>query len=143
MKPLDPKSLRLNPKRRPLSLGRSTNLVWVVLPSIAIVAALFVAFSYLSYFVREFMDQDKVSVRSIDGVVERPKPAVEQTPPLSPEEAMEAFQRMREAEQMEVGPPVLPAEPVLEEDAPAEEIELKPVDLPPLEVPGLIEPEGS
>ena len=124
-------------------MGRSTNLVWVVLPSIAIVAALFVGFSYLSYFVREYMDQDKVSVRSIDGVVERPKPAVEQTPPLSPEEAMEAFQRMREAEQMEVGQPVLPAEPVLEEDAPVEEIELKPVDLPPLEVPGLIEPEGS
>jgi hypothetical protein len=143
MKPLDPKSLCLNPKRRPLSLGRSTNVIWVVLPSIAIVAALFVGFSYLSYFVREFMDQDKVLVRSIDGVVERPKPAVEQAPPLSPEEAMEAFRRMREAEQMEIGPPVLPPEPVLEEDAPVTEIELSPVDLPPLEVPGLIEPQGS
>ncbi len=143
MKSRDPKLLRLNPKRRPLSMGRSTNLIWVVLPSIAIVAALFIGFSYLSYFVREFMDQDKVSVRSIDGVVERPKPAVEQTPPRSPEEAMEAFQRVREAEQTEVGQPVLPPDPVLEEDAPVTEIELTPVDSPPLEVPGLIEPQGS
>ncbi|RKX35111.1 MAG: hypothetical protein DRP71_04705 [Verrucomicrobia bacterium] len=139
----DPKSLRLNPKRRPLSLGRSTNLIWAILPSIAIVAALFVGFSYLSYFVREFMDQDKVSVRNIDGVVERPKPAVEQTPPPSPEEAMEAFRRMREAEQAEEGQPVPPPDPVYEEDAPATEIELAPVDVPPIEVPGLVEPRGS
>ena len=143
MKPRDPKLLRLNPKRRPLSLGRSTNLIWVVLPSIAIVAALFVGFSYLSYFVREFMDQDNVSVRSIDGVVERPKPAVEQSPPPSPEEAMETFQRVREAEQMEKGQPILPPEPVLEEDASATDIELTPIDLPPLEVPGLADPQGS
>ena len=143
MKYDDPKLLRLNPKRRPISLGRSTNLIWVVLPSIAIVAALFIGFSYLSYFVREFMDQDKVSVLSSDGVVERPKPALEQTPPLSPEEVMEAYQRMREAEQREVDQPVLPPEPVLEEDPPATEIELTPMDLPPLEVPGLVEPQGS
>jgi hypothetical protein len=143
MKYRDPKLLRLNPKRRPLSMGRSTNLIWVVIPSIAIVAALFVGFSYLSYFLREFMDVDKVSVRSFDGVVERPKPVLEQTPPRSPEEVIEAFQRMREAEQAEVGQPVLPPEPVLEEDSPVTEIELTPVDLPPLEVPGLVEPQGS
>lgn len=143
MNPRDPKSLRLSPKRRPLSSGRSTNLIWAILPSIAVVAALFVGFSYLSYFVREFIDRDKVSVRSIDGVVERPKPAVERTPPPSPEEAMEAFRRMREAEQAGDGQPVLPPDPVYEEDAPATEIELVPVELPPLEVPGLVDPRGS
>jgi hypothetical protein len=124
-------------------LGLSTNLVWTILPSIAIVAALFVGFSYLSYFVREYIAQDKYSVRSIDGVVERPKPAVEQTPPLSPEEAMEAFRRNLEAQRAEASRAAPPPEPVFEEDAPVTEIELEPVDLPPLEVPGLTESQDS
>jgi hypothetical protein len=140
MNPRDPQSSRLSPNKRPLSLGLSTNLVWMILPSIAIVAALFVGFSYLSYFVRHFVAQDKVSVRSIDGVVERPKPVVEQTPPLSPDEAMEAYRRNLEAEHGQVAPP---PEPVFEEDAAAAEIKLEPVDFPPLEVPGLIESQDS
>lgn len=143
MKPRDSNSLRLSPKKRPLSLGPSTNLVWAILPSIAIVAALFVGFSYLSYFVREYVAQDKFSVRSIDGVVERPKPAVEQTPPLSPEEAMEVYRRRLEAEQAEDVQVVPPPEPVFEEDPAETEIELEPVDLPPLEVPGLIDSQDS
>ena len=143
MNPRDPQSSRLSPNKRPLSLGLSTNLVWTILPSIAIVAALFVGFSYLSYFVREYGAQDKFSVRSIDGVVDRPKPAVEQTPPLSPDLAMEVYRRNLEAEQAEDGQVAPPPEPVLEKDAAAAEIELEPVVLPPLEVPGLIESQDS
>lgn len=143
MNPGETQSSRLSPNKRPLSLGLSTNLVWTILPSIAIVAALFVGFSYLSYFVREFVAQDNFSVRSIDGVVDRPKPAVEQTPPLSPDQAMEVYRRNLEAEQAEDGQVAPPPEPVLEEDAAAAEIELEPVDLAPLEVPGLIESQDS
>jgi len=124
-------------------LGRSTSLIWTILPSIAVVAALFVGFSYLSYYVREFMDKDKVTVRSIDGVVDPAKPAMEQTPPVSPEEAMEIFRREQAAGQESTGQPVLVPDPVLEAEAPATEIELTPVNVPPLEVPGLIEPQGN
>jgi len=141
------KSARLSPKRRPLSMGRSTNLVWTILPSIAIVAALFVGFSYISYFVREYMGdylaREKVMVRSIDGVVPRPKPYVEQAPPPSPESVVEEIERKIRAERLARGELTPILEPVYEPgEEPETPIELIPVEVSPLEVPGLGE-EGK
>ena len=140
MKLRDPRLLRLNPKRRPLSLGQSTNLIWTILPSIAIVAALFVGFSYISYFLREYMVQDEVSVRSIDGVVERSKPILEKRPPPSPEVAMEEFERKLEAERAVRRAQMSKLDPILEPDEESKEpIELTPLVVAPLGVPGLAE----
>jgi hypothetical protein len=138
MKLRDPKSSRLNPKRRPLSLVRSTTLIWTILPSIAIVAALFVAFSYISYFLREYLGEEEVSVRSIDGVVVRSKTIVEQTPPPSPEAAMEEFERKLEAERAAQNAPTPDRDPIFEPvEEPEVPIELMPLEIAPLGVPGL------
>ena len=138
MKLRDPNSSRPNPKRRPLFLGSSTNLVWTILPSIAIVAALFVGFSYISYFLREVLGQEEVSVRSVDGVVDRPKPMVDQTPPPSPEGAMEEFDRKLEAKGAGRKAKATVPDLVFEPDEKAvEPIELTPLEVAPLEVPGL------
>ena len=128
----------LGPRRHPIVLGRSTNLIWTILPTIAVVAALFVGFSYVSYFVRNVMAEKEITIRSIDGVVKTPKPFLEQAPPPSPEEAMAAFEREQQAALAEQGLlPVVPPEPVLEGETTDMKIELKPVELPPLAVPGV------
>ena len=131
-------------KRRPLAMGRSTNIIWTILPSIAVVAALFVGFSYVSYFIREVLAEPEVTIRSVDGVVKAPKPFVEQAPPPSPEEAMAAFQREQQAELDRPGLlPFIPPEPVLEEEETETKIELTPVEVPVLEIPGVPGSMGS
>jgi hypothetical protein len=77
-------------------------------------------------------------------VVKAPKPFVEQAPPPSPEEAMAAFQREQQAELDRQGLlPVIPTEPVLEEEETETKIELTPVEVPVLEIPGVPDSMGS
>ncbi|MEZ5274743.1 MAG: hypothetical protein R3F07_00020 [Opitutaceae bacterium] len=133
-----PPPTSLGSRRHPLVLGRSTNLIWTILPTIAVVAALFVGFSYISYFIRNVMAEKEITIRSVDGVVKAPKPLLEQVPPPSPEEAMAAFEQQQRAALAEQGLlPAVPPEPVLEEETTETKIELKPVELPPLAVPGV------
>ena len=135
-----PTSPRFNPRKRPLKLGRSTNVLWTILPTILIVAALFIGFSYINMFVRNFLSKEEVTVRNLDGVevLKGPVPVLEQEPPPSPEEVVEAYYQEIEDRKERVRP--APLEPVLEtEVAPEVKVELQPVDVPPIEVPGLVE----
>lgn len=135
-----PAVTRFSPKKRPLKLGRSTNVLWTILPTIAVVAALFVGFSYINLIVREFLSKEEVTVRSLEGVdvLDGPIPALEQEVPPSPEEVVDAYYREIEERKKRARP--APLEPVLEsEPEPETKVELQPVDLPPIEVPGLVE----
>ena len=135
-----PAATRFSPRKRPLKLGRSTNVIWTILPTIAVVAALFIGFSYINMFVREFLAKEEVTVRSLDGidVLDGPLPVIEQEAPPSPEEVVEAYYREIEERKRQARP--APLEPVLEpEPAPDTKVELQPVDVPPIEVPGLVE----
>ena len=90
------------------------------------------------------MDQNKVLVRSVDGVVKRPKPYLEQTPPRSPEAVMEEQKRKLEAEHAVGTAQAHDLEPAYESDQTLEEpIELIPVEIAPLEVPGLAEEKNQ
>ncbi len=128
-----------------MKLGRSSNIFWTIIPTIAVVAAMFVGFSYINIFVREYLAKEKVTVRSLEGVevLKGPLPVLEQKSPPSPEEVVEAFYRQLEEDKLGRPRPA-PLEPVLEEE-PAVEIpvELHPVEIPPIEVPGLIEEDTS
>ena len=130
-----------------MKLGRSTNVLWTILPTILIVAALFIGFSYINMFVRNFLSKEEVTVRNLDGVdvLKGPLPALEQEAPPSPEEVVEAYYREIEERKRQARP--APLEPVLEsEDTPEAKVELQPVDVPLIEVPGLVEDrsgEGS
>lgn len=135
-----PATSRFSPKKRPLKLGRSTNVLWTILPTILIVAALFIGFSYINMFVRNFLSKEEVTVRSLDGVevLKGPLPALEQEAPPSPEDVVEAYYQEIEERREQARP--APLEPVLEsEPTPEAKVDLQPVDVPPIEVPGLVE----
>lgn len=138
-----PAAPRFSPKKRPLKLGRSTNVLWTILPTILIVAALFIGFSYINMFVRNFLSKEEVTVRSLDGVeiLKGPLPALEQEAPPSPEEVVEAYYQEIEERKKRARP--APLEPVFEsEPTPEVKVDLQPVDVPPIKVPGLVE-DGS
>ena len=115
--------------------------LWTILPTIADRGGTVHRVQLYQYVCsRNFMSKEEVTVRSLDGVgvLKGPLPVLEQEAPPSPEEVVEAYYRELEERKRQARP--APLEPVFEsEETPEAKVDLQPVDVPPIEVPGLVE----
>ncbi len=126
-------------RRKVWSKKSSRDSVRIALSSIIAVLALFVLLGIFKKTMHRFFEEkEKIVIRGVDGVVNRPVAEVRELPP-SPESVVEAYRNQVEAERTrKTGEQVVVLEPVLDPGPPADKASIvRPIEGVAIEVPGL------